>query len=143
MRFWVHDPGRQHCPQQRTASDSKRSPLIAPPLKHIQRAKIMLYSAERLRVLEVTRRAGVSRPVVWRWQQRFSEEGADGLLHDKTRKPGHAPLSTKIVRRYFSLRAVQRIWEKHCLQPRRIRTIKRSNDKAIFDKLAASTELSV
>ena len=26
-------------------------------------------------MLEVARQAGVSRPMVWRWQQRFAEEG--------------------------------------------------------------------
>jgi len=31
-------------------------------------------------------RLGISRPMVWRWQQRFAEEGAGGLLRDKTRK---------------------------------------------------------
>jgi transposase len=31
---------------------------------------------------------GVSRPTVWRWQQRFAESGVEGLLRDKTRKPG-------------------------------------------------------
>jgi len=30
---------------------------------------------------------GVSRPTVWRWQQRFAEAGVEGLLRDKTRKP--------------------------------------------------------
>jgi transposase len=60
------------------ASDRSRA------LKHIQRAKIMLLSAERLPVLEIARRAGVSRPAVWRWQQRYAEEGVDGLLRDKT-----------------------------------------------------------
>lgn len=82
--------------------DRKRLGAIASdrsrPLKHIQRANIILHSAERLPVLEVARRAGVSRPAVWRWQQRYAEEGADGLLRDKTRKPGRAPLS-RYVRR--------------------------------------------
>lgn len=36
------------------------------PLKHIQRARIVLLSAERLTVQEVARQAGVSRPAVWR-----------------------------------------------------------------------------
>src|SRR6202023_249601 len=40
------------------------------PLKHVQRARIILLSAERLPVAEVARRAGVSRPAVWRWQRR-------------------------------------------------------------------------
>ncbi len=67
------------------------------PLKHVQRAKIVLFSAERSPVLEVARWAGVSRPAVWRWQRRYGEEGVDGLLRDKTRKRGTAPLSAKIV----------------------------------------------
>ena len=32
-------------------------------------------SAQRLPVLEIAKRVGVSRPMVWRWQQRFAEEG--------------------------------------------------------------------
>ena len=62
------------------------------PQKHVQRARIILHSGERLPVLEVAKRAGVSRPAVWRWQQRFAEEGIEGLLRDKTRPPGKAPL---------------------------------------------------
>lgn len=54
------------------------------PLKHIQRACIILASAERLSVLDVAQQAGVSRPAVWRWQQRYAEEGVEGLLRDKT-----------------------------------------------------------
>src|SRR3954467_9560328 len=44
------------------------------PHKHVQRARIILCSDERLPVLEVARRVGVSRPAVWRWQQRFAEK---------------------------------------------------------------------
>ena len=58
------------------------------PQKHVARARIILHSAERLDVAEVARRAGISRPAVWRWQQRFAEAGVDGLLRDRTRKPG-------------------------------------------------------
>ena len=54
------------------------------PMKHVLRARIILLSGERLPVLEIAKRAGVSRPMVWRWQQRFAEEGLDGLLRDKT-----------------------------------------------------------
>ncbi|WP_159074529.1 helix-turn-helix domain-containing protein, partial [Azospirillum brasilense] len=53
------------------------------PLKHVQRANIIVLSAERLPVQEVARRAGVSRPAVWRWQVRYAEQGVDGLLRDK------------------------------------------------------------
>ena len=59
--------------------DRKRLEEIAAdrsrPLKHIQRTQIVLHSADRLAVLEIARRVGVSRPAVWRWQQRFGEEG--------------------------------------------------------------------
>jgi transcriptional regulator with XRE-family HTH domain len=56
------------------------------PVKHVPRARIILLSGERLPVLEIAKRAGVSRPMVWRWQQRFAEGGLDGLLRQK--KPG-------------------------------------------------------
>ena len=130
------------------------------PLKHVHRARIILISADRLPVLEVARQAGVSRPAVWRWQARYAEQGVDGLLRDKTRKPGRAPLSAKVVARVLeltcseppgqathwtgramakavgvSLRAVQRLWEAHRLQPHRIRTFKRSNDPAFAEKV--------
>ena len=42
------------------------------PLKHVQRARIILFSAERLPVLEVARRPGASHPAVWRWQARYA-----------------------------------------------------------------------
>ncbi len=128
--------------------------------KHAQRANIVLLSAERLLVLEVARRTDASRPAVWRWQQRFAEEGVDGLLRDKTRKPGKAPLPAATVARVLalpcgeppgeathwtgrmvakavgiSLSAVQRIWEAHRLQPHRIRTFKKSNDPAFAAKV--------
>src|SRR5580704_10247420 len=108
------------------------------PLKHVQRARIVLHSADRLPVLEVARRVSISRPAVWRWQRRFAEEGVDGLLHDKTRKPGTAPIAPAVVARIgaltctdppgtvthwtgramakavgVSLKSIQRIWQNH------------------------------
>jgi transposase len=62
------------------------------PPKHVQRARIILLSAERRTVLDVAAVCDASRASVWRWQQRFAEEGVDGLLRDKTRKPGKMPL---------------------------------------------------
>src|SRR5438270_9208176 len=52
------------------------------PLKHIQRAQIILFSADRLPVLQVARRADTSRPAVWRWQKRYAEAGVEGLLRE-------------------------------------------------------------
>ena len=130
------------------------------PQKHIQRATIILLSATKLSVLEVAHDSGVSRPAVWRWQQRFAEEGVDGLLRDKTRKPGRPPLEPETVARILalpcseppgevthwtgravakavgvSLRTVQRIWEASRLQPHRLRTFKKSNDPAFTEKV--------
>src|SRR5271155_6228055 len=67
------------------------------PLKHVQRARIALHSADRLSGLEVARRVSISRPAVWRWQRRYAEAGVDGLLHDKTRPAGTAPLPRTTV----------------------------------------------
>src|SRR5436853_890642 len=121
------------------------------PLKHVQRARIVLHSADRLPVLEVARRASVRRPAVWRWQRRYAEEGVEALLHDKTRPPGTAPVPMTTVAKVLaltcaeppgetthwtgramaaavglSLRTIQRIWEAHRLQPHRLRTFKRT-----------------
>ncbi|MFC7542113.1 IS630 family transposase [Siccirubricoccus deserti] len=130
------------------------------PLKHVQRVNIILLSAEWLPVLEVARRAGVSRPAVWRWQRRYAEQGVEGLLRDKTRKPGRAPLATAMVAKVLaltcseppgavthwtgramartvgiSLSAVQRIWQANRLQPHRLRSFKRSSDPAFASKV--------
>ena len=132
------------------------------PQKHVARARLVLLSADRLDVATVARRAGVSRPAVWRWQRRYAEAGVDGLLREKTRRPGKAPLGDAPVRRVValtcaeppgettcwtgramaeavgvSLRSVQRIWAAHKLQPHRVRTFKRSRDPDFLAKLAA------
>ncbi len=124
--------------------------------KHIERARVILASAERGPVQQIAAQLGVSRPMVWRWQQRFAEEGVDGLLRDKTRKPGKPPIPAETVQRVvaltcgeppgeithwtgramakavgISLRSVQRIWEAHRLQPHRVRTFKRSRDPEV------------
>jgi transposase len=131
------------------------------PQKHVARARIILASAERLDVAEVARRAQISRPAVWRWQQRFAEAGVDGLLRDRTRKPGKPATPDAVVQRVvaltcgeppgeathwtgrmmakaagLSLRTVQRIWAAHQLQPHRLRSFKRSRDPEFITKLA-------
>jgi Homeodomain-like domain len=110
---------------------------------------------------QVAREAEVSRPMVWRWQQRFAEAGPNGLLRDKTRKPGKPPIPTETVARVvaltcgkpppetthwtgramakiagISLRSVQRIWDAHQLQPHRVRSFKRSRDQRFAEKMA-------
>jgi transposase len=55
----------------------------------------------------VAQSIGVSRLVVWRWQQRFAEAGIDGLLRDKTRLPGKAPMAAETTARVGALTCTQ------------------------------------
>ena len=63
------------------------------PQKHVWRARIILATAAGCGTAEIMRRAEVSKPCVWRWQERFMREGVAGLVRDKTRKPGAAALA--------------------------------------------------
>lgn len=123
------------------------------PQKHVYRARIVLLSATGVGTMEIMARTGQSKPTVWRWQARFAEAGVDGLLQDKTRPPGKAPLAEATVRQVvakttteqptdatqWSLRAmaravgiapssVQKIWKAHGLKPHHKRSFKLSND---------------
>ena len=71
--------------------------------KHAARARVIVATAEGCGTTEIMRRSGLSKPVVWRWQERFMQEGVDGLLRDKTRKPGKPPLPAETVRRVLDL----------------------------------------
>src|SRR5262252_7648072 len=121
------------------AADRERLAAVAAdrnsPQKHVWRARIILATAAGCGTAEIMSRAGVSKPCVWRWQERFMREGVAGLLHDKTRKPGLPPLPPELIDRVveltfteppgeathwtgramaaasgISLRSVQRIW---------------------------------
>src|SRR5262249_24713215 len=67
------------------------------PRKHAERAGIVLASADRHSAQQVAQCIGVSRPTVWRWQRRFAESGIEGLLRDKTRKPGKAAIAAELM----------------------------------------------
>jgi hypothetical protein len=54
-------------------------------------------AADRHSAQQMAQRIGVSRPRVWRWQQRFAESGIERLLRDKTRKPGKAPIAAEKI----------------------------------------------
>ena len=71
--------------------------------KHVKRAKVILATAEGCGTNEIMRRSQLSKPVVWRWQERFMREGVDGLTRDKTRKPGKTPLPAETVQRVVDL----------------------------------------
>jgi transposase len=130
------------------------------PQKHVWRAEIVLLSADGVGTNEIKRRTGKSKTCVWRWQERFMQEGFEGLLHDKTRRSRIPPLGAAVAARVVALTqndppaeathwtatmmakaagisasSVQRIWRAHGLQPHRVRQFKLSNDPNFVDKL--------
>ncbi|NBJ13934.1 helix-turn-helix domain-containing protein [Microvirga arsenatis] len=106
------------------------------------------------------RRTGTSETCIWRWQERFMQEGVDGLLCDKTRpfriKPLGSDAAERVVRLTLndspagathwtaammaqesgiSARAVRRVWRAHGLQPYRYHRFMLSNDPTFAEKL--------
>ena len=49
-----------------------------------------MLSADGIGTVEIMRRTAKSKTCVWRWQERFMQDGVGGLLHDKTR-PSRIP----------------------------------------------------
>jgi transposase len=130
------------------------------PQKHVWRARIILLTADGFGTAEIERRAGVDKNSVWRWQERFMQEGVDGLLRDKTRPSRIPPLEPQTAGRVIALTqqdppgetthwpgaamakaaaisvsSVQRIWRAHGLQPHRVRQFKLSTDPQFATKL--------
>jgi len=148
-----------------TAADRARLEAIVAdrnsPQKHVWRARIMLATADGCGTAAVMRRAGVSKPSVWRWQERFMREGVDGLLHDKTRPARSPPLPKAVVEEVvkrtldvappgeathwtapamarasgLSVSSVQRIGRVHGLRPHQVRSFKRSTDPKFAEKV--------
>ena len=113
--------------------------------------RIVLLSADGVGTNAIMTATGKSKTTVWRWQARFAEAGVDGLLEDKTRPPGKAPIAdarvAELVRlthepppheaTHWTARAmakavgigvatVQKIWKAHGLAPHRWRAFKLS-----------------
>ena len=132
------------------------------PQKHVWRARIILATADGCGTAAIMRRAGVSKPSVWRWQERFMTAGVSGLLHDQTRPARIPPLPKAAVEAVvtrtldeappddathwtapamaaasgLSVSSVQRIWRAHGLRPHQVRSFKLSTDP----KFAAKVE---
>jgi transposase len=130
------------------------------PSKAVWRARIVLATADGLGTSAIMKRTGKSKPCVWRWQERYIEEGVEGLLRDKTRPPGKKPLSATVKRKvlaktgsemppnstHWSVRSmatavgishtsVQRIWAEAGLKPHLVRRFKISNDPQFEEKV--------
>jgi transposase len=130
------------------------------PSKVVWRAEIVLATAEGCGTNEIMRRTGKSKPCVWRWQERYVDEGVEGLLRDKTRPPGKKPLPVAIRRKVLTKTAnetpanathwsrasmaaemgispssVGRIWAEAGLKPHLVGTFKVSNDPQFEEKV--------
>src|SRR5712691_9707207 len=129
------------------------------PQKHVWRARIIVLTADGEGTTGVMRAVGKGKTVVWRWQERFMQEGVEGLTRDKTRPSRIPPLSAATVERVVALTnqapheathwtasamakavgispsSVRRIWTGHGLRPHRVRSFKLSNDPKFAEKL--------
>ena len=90
-----------------SASDRLRLETIVndrnAPQKHVWRSRIIILTADGLGTSAIMRAAGKSKTCVWRWQERFFNEGVDGLIRDKTRPPGTAPVAPSRVEKVVAL----------------------------------------
>ena len=75
-----------------TRADRRRLEAIvadrSAPQKHVWRANIILATADGCGTAEIMRRSGKSKPVVWRWQERFMQgrrRGADARQDTQAR----------------------------------------------------------
>src|ERR1700736_1667878 len=130
------------------------------PQKHVWRAKIVLLTADGQGTADIMRATGKAKTVIWRWQERFGEEGVPGLWRDKTRPARIPPLRPEVAQRVvaltlagppptashwtgaamakaagISVSSVQRIWRAHGLRPHLVRRFKLSNDPQFAAKL--------
>lgn len=147
-----------------TTGDRKRLEALVTargsPQKHVWRARIILLTEQGEGTQTIMTATGKSKTCVWRRQEQFMAEGVDGLLRDKTRPPGIAPLDATLIdkvvaltleppaqeARHWTVRAMAKavgiaastvvtIWHDHGLAPHRWRSFKLSNDKAFAEKL--------
>jgi len=124
------------------------------------RAGIVLATADGEGTVEIMRRTGMSKPTVWRWQERYRDEGVPGLKRDKTR-PSRVPPLPRAVRLKVIAKTVQetppnathwsratmaeavgispssvgRIWADAGLKPHIVKGFKVSNDPLFEEKV--------
>lgn len=130
------------------------------PRKLTWRAGIVLATSDGAGTVEITRRTGMSKPTVWRWQERYLDEGVPGLKRDKTR-PSRVPPLPREIRLKVIAKTVQetppnathwsrtmmaeavgispssvgRIWADAGLKPHIVKGFKVSNDPLFEEKV--------
>ncbi len=130
------------------------------PRRVVERASIVLCSAEGESGTSICTRVGVSRPTVTLWLDRYDADGIEALVQDRPRsgRPRRitAEDEAEIIRKtlhetpkdatHWSCRlmakevgahssTISRIWRAHGLQPHRIATFKLSTDPEFVEKL--------
>jgi transposase len=130
------------------------------PQRIVERARILLASADGRSGNEICAQVGVSRPTVTRWLDRYEADGLSALLGDRPRS-GRPPtltpeLEAEIIRRtlhekpasatHWSTRlmakevgvhssTISRLWRSHGLKPHRVEYFKLSRDPHFVEKL--------
>jgi transposase len=149
-----------------TVSPADRRRLMAvvndrnAPQKHVWRCRIVVLTADGVGTNEIMRRTAKSKTCVWRWQERYIDEGVEGLMRDKTRPSRKPPLPEKIklavltktanetpanathwsrasmaVEMGISPSSVGRIWAAAGLKPHLVKRFKISNDSQFEEKV--------
>jgi transposase len=126
----------------------------------VERARIILLSAEGKQNREIAEFLGTTRRTVGIWRRRFVETGIAGILKDAPRPGRQKPIAGEVVKEVvrrttqekpakgthwssrslakvmgLSASTIRRIWKRHGLKPHLIRTFKLSNDPKFVEKL--------
>jgi len=124
-----------------------------------ERAHIVLMIGDGMSVTQISRKLQVSRPTVYKWQQRYEQEGVGGL-HDQPRSGRPTKLteakikrilhltteripkeathwSTRLMAKYAGVTQwqVRQVWAAAELKPHRLKTFKISNDPEFAEKV--------
>ena len=130
------------------------------PQKVVLRSLICLLAREGKPNAQIARELHTTRPTVLLWRKHFGQYGVAGLEHEPPRRASTRRLDEETVRKivdttlqakpidatHWSTRTlarhlklshmtVARVWDRHGLQPHRVRTFKLSRDKQFVEKL--------
>ena len=130
------------------------------PQHHVWRARIVLMTADGAGTMAIRAATGKGKPTIWRWQERYACDGADGLfreaprgrafpaalpeqvaavvertLHERPPTATHWTLRSMAKASGLAPSTIHRIWREHGLKPHRVETFKLSNDPRFVEKV--------
>src|ERR1700730_12480730 len=106
MAWGMEAMAQQVCVVLRAADREQVAGIVADrnrPGKHLERARIVLASADRHSAQRVAQSIAVSRPTGGRWPERVAEAGVEGVLRDKPRKSRKPPVAAETTARLVAL----------------------------------------